>query len=131
MPPILPQLLCAPRQHIDCCASLSSTLLDNIITNLPYQKAIIASIGCGSGLLEAFLLARRPILRLLGIEVASCPVKYLSLENTRIVNGTREICPETVCADMWMFVYPRTTALVRAYLEAAEACIYIKLGRKQ
>lgn len=117
----LPNLTNKPIQHPDCCASLSPKLLDNIVAVLPRDDASIVSIGCGSGLLEALLLQKQPKLRMLGIEVASCTIQYLSLEHVRKVSGTWEICADAFKAEVWLFVYPRTIKLVTAYLNSSAA----------
>jgi hypothetical protein len=117
----LPPLSPTPAHHPDCCLSLSSTLPDQIIKYLPDTDSSIASIGCGSGLLEALLLQQKPGLKLVGVEVASCHVKYLPKDQVHIVKGTWDISVVAKYADVWLFVYPRTTKLLATYLEAAEA----------
>ena len=121
MPPKLSELSTEPRQHVDCCASLSSTLLANITSHIPREDSFVASIGCGSGLLEALILEHRPTLHILGVEVVSCAVRYLPKESVEVVDGSRTLSKKAVEADVWLFVYPRTTTLVEAYVKMAEA----------
>jgi hypothetical protein len=112
----LPGLSATPSQHPDCCASLSIKLLNSIVACLPRPDASVLSIGCGTGLLEALLLDWCPQLQVKGIEVASCPVRYLPPRVVRRVGGTWETCSLAATANVWLFVYPRTPSLVTSYL---------------
>jgi hypothetical protein len=130
----LPPISKETNHHADCCLSLSTTLVDKIVTEITQTpgtaKGPVLSIGSGTGLLEAYLLrafAELPIshshhdLSVEGVEVASgtlSPVnKYLPEECTYVVKGTWDICPGLTTASTLMFVYPRQPALVAKYLQ--------------
>jgi hypothetical protein len=113
----LPILSAGPIQHPDCCASISTKLITNILRHVKTDFDAIASIGCGTGLLEALLLQQRPQLSLTGFEVPSCDVTYLPAQHVHKVKDTREVSHLALSSDVWLFVYPRTTSLMKAYVE--------------
>ncbi|KAL6863339.1 hypothetical protein ACO1O0_003588 [Amphichorda felina] len=128
----------APIRHQDCCLSLSSKLLDTltrIFTNrspaaLSSSSPLsILSIGSGSGLLEATLLAHSSpgLITVEGVEVqqpeSQAPVnRYLPEQFYHTVRGTREVSPRLGDDDVsgLMFVYPRQPDLVSRYVKAVE-----------
>jgi hypothetical protein len=97
---------------------LSLKLLRNIVECLPELNAHVVSIGCGTGLLEAHLQHKESELKVEGVEVASCTVKYLPIERIHVVAGTRDVCSIAAIANAWLFVYPRKPSLISTYLEA-------------
>jgi hypothetical protein len=125
-PTELPQISNTPTQHPDCCASLSTTLIDNVIACCPTLNATVASIGCGSGLLEALLVQQldslKPLqsfhIKIAGIEVKTCQVKYLQFCHR--VQGTWDKSEAAFRADVWLFVYPRNPNLIDAYLKVLD-----------
>ena len=113
----------AISQYADCCAGISQTLLIAIKERLPQDMAMILSVGCGSGRLEALLLdfaSQRDErhLNLYGVEVPSCIVKHLPEERVLRVPNSESVHPDGVFASTLMFVYPRSTSLIALYLEA-------------
>ncbi|KFH40591.1 hypothetical protein ACRE_087140 [Hapsidospora chrysogenum ATCC 11550] len=128
-----------PIRHPDCCLSLSFKLLDVLTriftdssspTSSPSPSACILSVGSGSGLLEAALLAHpaasgRPRLTIEGVEVqqppSQAPVnRYLPEPFHHTVRGTWDVSPrlnDHVLSEL-MFVYPRQPALVSRYVGA-------------
>ena len=107
-------------QLADCCVGLSLPLLEILITRLPVQPAIILSIGCGTGILEALLLHRTSgQLNIFGVEVPSCVNKYLPQDKLLEVPDTASIHPDAMLASTLMFAYPRQPSLVAKYLEGS------------
>ena len=122
MAPGVPVLTAEPQHHLDCCLSLSSTLIAHILSYIPPSAAKIISIGSGRGLLEAHLQAANPSLDVIGIEVsAESPNKYLPPEAIVHVKGTWDVYPEARQAGGWLFVYPRDPRLVERYLDELTA----------
>lgn len=114
----LPHLTTMPLHHPDCCASLSSTLISNILRFLPPKPSFTISIGSGTGLLEALILQARPGVHLEAVEVPGLTLnQYLPEESTHVVGGTWDTCPRASKATVWMFAYPRETSLVRKYFD--------------
>jgi hypothetical protein len=137
----LPELMpgATPIRHPDCCLSLSCKLLDVLTriftgsgnpTSTPSPSACILSVGSGSGLLEAALLAHPaapgpPRLTIEGVEVqqpeSQAPVnRYLPEPFYHTVRGTWDVSPrlnDDVLSGL-MFVYPRQPALVSRYVRA-------------
>ncbi|KXT06180.1 hypothetical protein AC578_1414 [Pseudocercospora eumusae] len=108
-----------PRQLPGCCASLSSQLIDQIITRLPRAPSLVFSIGCGTGLLEAHLLRQScSALRIYGVEVPSCHVKYLPAHRVLRVPSTAALHTDAAFAEVILFVYPRNTHLIAEYCSA-------------
>ena len=118
---IMEQLSCLtvmPIYHPDCCASLSSTLISNILRFLPPRPSFTISIGSGTGLLEALILQARNEVHLEAVEVSGPKLnQYLPEDTAHVVAGTWDICPRASKAAVWMFVYPRETSLVRKYFD--------------
>ena len=127
----------APIRHQDCCLSLSSKLLDTltrIFTNSSpaassSPPSSILSIGSGSGLLEATLLAHSSpgLITVEGVEVqqpeSQAPVnRYLPEQFYHTVRGTREVSPRLGDDGVsgLMFVYPRQPDLVSRYVKTVE-----------
>ena len=115
---VLPVLLQKPTQYSDCCCTLSKPLVTNLATMLPSKPSMTISIGCGTGLLEAFLLQHCPELCLQAIEVRSEIIEYLPKENYELVRGTWDLSSTAVSATSWIFVYPREASLIKHYQEA-------------
>ena len=127
----LPRLTDEPKHHPDCCISLSTRLLDVLTAAFVYgaplsgesaaktvpgpakkaenARGLVLSIGSGTGLLEALLLARwsnpslhqgssgvdndayRAVTTVKGIEVRSSINKYLPAANFGVVRGTWDV----------------------------------------
>lgn len=132
----LPTLTAAPSRHPDCCLSLSSTLLGTITTSLceNTQSGLVLSVGSGTGLLEALLhsmwtssyVSQSTNLLIEGVEVLGSatsafhsPNKYLPEECFDTVKGTWAVSSRLKQAVALMFVYPRSTELVRLYIQEA------------
>ncbi|EED12799.1 conserved hypothetical protein [Talaromyces stipitatus ATCC 10500] len=132
----LPTLTETALRHPDCCCSLSSTLLDAITSNLceNIDSGLVLSVGSGTGLLEALLLSlwtssfvsvgRK--LNMEGVEVLGSesldlhsPNRYLPEECFNVVKGSWALSSRVKQAAAIMFVYPRSTELVRRYMEEA------------
>jgi hypothetical protein len=113
---VLPALAETPTAYAGCCLALSVPLVTHIRSLLPPQPALTLSIGSGFGLLEAHLLAPRPSLRIIGVEVAPSPNQYLPLPSHHTVHGSRFLEPLAGEATTWLFVYPRRVALVSEYM---------------
>ncbi|KAF4944884.1 hypothetical protein FSARC_14554 [Fusarium sarcochroum] len=133
----LPQLSSQgiPVRFPDCCLSLSTKLLQ-ILTNkfsnttLSGETPTVLSIGSGSGILEAFLLAQlnnssSAKFNIEGVEVQQTsgkePVnKYLPEQAIYTVRGTWDVVTRLQEPDVraLMFVYPRQPALVSAHTKA-------------
>lgn len=114
----LPPLTTTPIQHPDCCASLSSALISKILQILPSRPSFTISIGSGTGLLEALILQAQTEVHLEAVEVRGANLNsYLPEESTHVVSGTWELCHRASKADVWMFVYPRETSLIRRYVD--------------
>lgn len=134
----LPSLQDAPVRHPNCCLSFSSKLIE-ILTRIfsssanPDGTSTVLSIGSGSGLLEALLLAHgearddsgAPNLNVEGVEVQQLsgkpPVnRYLPEQATYTVRGTWDVVSRLQDPDVTalMFVYPRQPALVTEYMKA-------------
>lgn len=129
-----------PIRHQDCCLSLSSELLDKLTRIFtgssssspdasPPSPPSVLSIGSGSGLLEAALLAHSSpgLIAIEGVEVqqqeSQAPVnKYLPEPFYHTVRGTRDVSPRLGDEDVsgLMFVYPRQPGLVSRYVKALE-----------
>lgn len=127
-------------RHPDCCLSLSLKLLDVLTrtftgsgnpTSAQLLSACILSVGSGSGLLEAALIAhaaaasRPPRLTIEGVEVrqpeSQVPVnRYLPEPFYHTVRGTWDVSPRLNDDALTglMFVYPRQPALVSRYVRA-------------
>ena len=113
----LPELSKTPVHHVDCCATLSSTLVAKLAQSLPSGPALTLSIGSGTGLLEALILRDRPDLCLQAIEVSQDINHYLSAKNLQIVSGTWDLCALAANSIAWIFIYPREFSLVEKYLQ--------------
>ncbi|KAM5382071.1 hypothetical protein ACJZ2D_002673 [Fusarium nematophilum] len=133
----------APIRHQNCCLSLSSKLLQILsqvfYSTPPRQTPTVLSIGSGSGLLEALLLAHvqsqhqtcgedgpgLPRFNVVGVEVQQSvgkePVnKYLPEQAIYAVRGTWNVVSRLQETDVTglMFVYPRQPTLVSEYTKA-------------
>ena len=125
----LPQVTEKPQQHGDCCLGISTALLDALTrafhTSAPTFHVI--SIGSGSGLLEALLLAKwvsseqSQNLTIEGIEVCSTSDtglnRYLPEDCSTTVRGTWEVSLRAQQAGSLLFVYPRDPELISRYLQ--------------
>ncbi|KAF3400324.1 hypothetical protein DPV78_006073 [Talaromyces pinophilus] len=132
----LPTLTNTPSRHPDCCISLSSTLLRTITASLceSTQSGLVLSVGSGTGLLEALLYSmwtssstsQTTNLLIEGVEVIGpatstfhSPNKYLPEQCFDTVKGTWVVSSRVKQAIALMFVYPRSTELVRFYIQEA------------
>ncbi|KAJ4261337.1 hypothetical protein NW757_001728 [Fusarium falciforme] len=134
----LPSLHDAPVRHPNCCLSFSSKLI-KILTRIfsstanPDGTSTVLSIGSGSGLLEALLLAHvgakhdsgAASFNVEGVEVQQLsgkpPVnRYLPEQAIYTVRGTWDVVTRLQDADVTalMFVYPRQPTLVTEYIKA-------------
>lgn len=133
----LPSLQDAPVRHPNCCLSFSSKLIEiltRILSNTanPDGTSTVLSIGSGSGLLEALLLAHveakddtgDPSFNVEGVEVQQLsgkpPVnRYLPEQAIYTVRGTWDVVSRLQDSDVTalMFVYPRQPALVTEYMK--------------
>ena len=113
----LPQLSDVAAHHPDCCCSLSETLIAKIASLLPTKLGLALSIGSGTGLLEALLLAYRPTMNLRAVEVSNAVNKYLPEDLMETVNGTWDLCNSAHDAGSWIFVYPRESDLIKRYAQ--------------
>ncbi|KPM36905.1 hypothetical protein AK830_g9660 [Neonectria ditissima] len=141
MNPLALELTEAPLRHADCCLSLSSTLLDHLTSIFSSDKLpasahprIVLSIGSGTGLLEALLLAHvqskeqdpnQKTLLIEGVEVhqlgSGAPAnRYLPEQAINTVRGTWELSSrlQDGRVSALMFGYPRQPSLVARYLQA-------------
>lgn len=135
----LPTLTNMPSRHPDCCLSLSSTLLRTITATLceSMQSGLVLSVGSGSGLLEAQLYSmwtssfasQSTKLLIEGVEVLGSadsalysPNKYLPEQCFDTVKGTWAVSSQVKQARALIFVYPRSTELVRLYIREAALC---------
>lgn len=57
-------------------------------------------------------------LNLFGVEVESCPNRYLPDDRMLRVASTADLHHDALIADVFLFIYPRKRSLVIAYLEA-------------
>lgn len=132
----LPALTNTPTPHPDCCISISSTLLRTITASLSesVQSGLVLSVGSGAGLLEALLYSmwtsscasQTTDLLIVGVEVMSPATsafhssnKYLPEQCFDTVKGTWAVSSRVKHAVALMFVYPRSTELVRLYIQEA------------
>lgn len=113
----LPRLTPTPFLLPDCCASLSSPLVSQILRVLPRRPSFTISIGSGTGLLEALILQAQPDLHLEGVEVSGVLTSYMPNASIHVVSGTWELCPRASKATAWMFIYPREISLVCKYFD--------------
>jgi hypothetical protein len=118
--PPLPSLSPTPATYPGCCLALSTTLLTNLHALLPKRPNIVLSVGSGTGLLEAVLLASPHNLNIIGVEVHPSVNRYLPYSNHREVRGTYAISDLAAAAKAWLFVYPRRWQLVGEYLDLLE-----------
>ena len=114
----LPQLSDVAAHHPGCCCSLSETLIAKIASLLPTELGLALSIGSGTGLLEALLLAYRPSMNLRAVEVSNAVNTYLPEDLIETVNGTWDLCNSAHDAGSWIFVYPREAGLIKKYAQA-------------
>ena len=121
----LPQLDYEPRHYSGCCASLSTKLLETLGKLLPAVPALTLSIGSGTGLLEATLLQQRLAISIEGVEVSNGVNVYLPDDLLHIVNWTGGLCSVARVATTWLFVYPRSMALIDKYIQTF-GCLYVQ-----
>lgn len=112
-----------PKHFGGCCPAVSKPLMDVLLDRLPLDKALILSIGSGSGLFEAILLdigqrERRRCLNLRGVEVPPCVNTHLREDQVLRVPCSMSLHPDAFLASAWIFVYPRRASLVSMYLDA-------------
>jgi hypothetical protein len=106
-----------PRHHPDCCVALSTRLLESLVEALPPSPSLVASIGSGTGMLEAALqLFAGPSINLCGVEVSTNVNKYLPEEDIFSVGGTWDLFAGAVDAEALIFVYPREVSLLERYI---------------
>lgn len=120
---ILDGLTEKPAHFADCCAGVSKPLIKTLVDRMPQSPAMILSIGCGSGLLEATLLSYRDHeqrLNLYGVEVPPCVNKYLPEDRLLRVPCTKSLHPDAILASTLLFVYPRDPMLIAMYLDASQ-----------
>lgn len=113
----LPVLNDVPFHRPDCCLSLSTVLIAELVRLLPCEPEFTLSIGSGSGLLEALIMQHGPMRTVTGVEVNSTVNKYMPEESVHVVTGTRDLCRVAAAAYAWLFVYPREPKLVAQYLQ--------------
>ncbi|KAF9890678.1 hypothetical protein FE257_005544 [Aspergillus nanangensis] len=107
----------SPQLFPHCCLSLSATLTAHLASLLPTKPAFTVSVGSGSGLLEALITHRHPMVSIEGVEVNSSVNRYIAEEDMIVVNGTWGLHSRAAQAAAWMFVYPREPKLVTKYIE--------------
>ncbi|KAF5656739.1 HAD superfamily hydrolase [Fusarium heterosporum] len=123
----------SPVRFPDCCLSISGKLIQilaDIFSNTTFSEETptVLSIGSGSGILEALLLAHAPsqsLLNVEGVEVQQSswkdPVnKYLPEQAIYTVRGTWDVISRLQDPDVTalMFVYPRQASLISEYMKA-------------
>lgn len=113
----LPLISDNPVRLASCCPTLSQEVLSKISLRLPTKPSRTVSIGCGSGLLEALLMKHSDV-AIEGIEVTETINQFLPAEAFHTVIGTWQIFSEAHDYDAWMFVYPRSTDLLKKYVES-------------
>lgn len=113
----LPLLTSIPAHHPDCCAAISSVLVETIAHILPPRPSLTISIGSGTGLFEALLLQEQPAKDIEAVEVSSHINQYLPDEKVNVVRGTWDLCLLASDAIAWMFIYPREISLMGMYFE--------------
>lgn len=107
-----------PSHFADCCAGISWPLLEALAARLPGAPALVLSIGCGRGLLEALLLrATDAQVNVAGVEVACAVTPYLPDARLLRVPRTASTHPAAARAAALLFVYPRSVSLIARYLE--------------
>ncbi|GAB7358213.1 hypothetical protein MBLNU230_g0365t1 [Neophaeotheca triangularis] len=111
----LPELSGDPKLFADCCVGISEPMIETLRRTLPDPPALILSIGCGSGLLEALLVERG--VNVCGVEVPSCENKYLALDRLLRVPTAQTLHQDAILASTLLFVYPRSPELVRKYAD--------------
>lgn len=125
MPMNLPTITDEPTHHANCCLSLSTILIDVLTKTLQQSigNGLTLSVGSGSGLLEALLLAQwtdgaSQSMRIEGVEVYSpTPVNlYLPEEAINIVAGTWGFPERITQSSALIFVYPRQPKLIQEYM---------------
>lgn len=124
--PRLTDLSEVPTFWPDTCHAVSRPLIDALADRV--EEGTIMSVGCGSGLLE-YLLLQGPFrfLDVRGVEVPSCPIKYLPEDRLLRVSSTRSVHPDAILAAVLMFIYPREVSLVQSYLQECLSCALEKL----
>lgn len=116
--PQLPSNLSAsPTALPNCCLTLSTPLLNHLVSILPKTPDFTLSIGSGSGLLESLVTLRYPNVSIEGVEVNSSVNLYIAEESMNIVSGTWDLLSRASQAKAWMFVYPREPKLISKYIE--------------
>lgn len=109
----LPELSNDIKHYPDCCVGVSEPMVEDLRLRLPLSPALILSIGCGSGMLEALLHDRG--VNIYGVEVPSCENKYLPNERFLRVQTTQSVHKDAILASTVLFVYPRSLELILAY----------------
>lgn len=119
-----PSLDSTPCRYPQCCASLSTGLIDLLHQVLPPPSSLTLSVGSGSGLLEACLIAQHPdrASSLKCVEVRSDPPVNVFFPDDGMIEvlGTWDVPDIAAEAVGLLFVYPRQSSLVRSYLAQAK-----------
>lgn len=116
MTSILPVLSRTPTSLAHADSSLSSTLIGIVAALLPHIPALTISIGCGHGVLEAYLENSSAPLDLLGIDVVHHVPQYIAETKLCILPGTFATSAKALVAEAWLFVYPKDLELPGRYV---------------
>lgn len=112
------QLPASPTYFADCCVPISKELIDVLHSELGNAQGSILSIGCGSGLLERFLLDHADKeLDIVGIEIPTCQIQHLPESRVIRVRDTHQLHEDAILASTLMFIYPRASSLIWRYLQ--------------
>ncbi|KAH8692099.1 hypothetical protein BGW36DRAFT_41789 [Talaromyces proteolyticus] len=111
------QLSSSPKAFPNCCLAISSSFISTIASILPKKPSFTASIGSGSGFLEALITHRHPNVYVEGVEVNDSVNRYISEDRMNVVAGTWDLHPRVSKAKAWLFVYPREPKLIMKYID--------------
>lgn len=117
MTPFLPALPSTPTSLFHADSSLSLTLIDTVAALLPQSPALTISIGCGHGVLEAYLDKSSTRLNVLGIDVVHHSPQFIAEDKLRLLPGTFATSTEALVAEAWLFVYPKDLGLLGRYVK--------------
>lgn len=110
-----------PKIFSGYCASISRGLMELLAFHLPKRPGFTLSVGSGSGLLEALIMAKCGDVLIEGVEVGESINRYIPQEACNVVSGTWDTSTKAIEASAWLFIYPRDYSLIRKYLDKFES----------